>query len=250
MTNTPDNWRPAGASEARWQLLPIPPTEAMIEAGVKDHRHEQSFAGAEETYLAMVAAAPAPPDATVSAERTPEQIEISKCWERLEESGFPPEASGWPFQDIRGELPSAIDAALDCLIRQREDLLAEVTKLRAAPASAASDWQLLPKEPTTKMFGAFISATLAIDHTELPAGAFEAFAQDYRAMLAAAPAPQDVGREATIEEARQEIVLAIAFLTRDGNTDRITETVRQLISCFASADAKLRALSANGGGRG
>lgn len=71
------------------------------------------------------------PEATVSA--TPEQIEISKCWQRLEESGFPPEASGWPFQDIRGALPNAIDAALDCLIRQREDLLAEVTKLRASP---------------------------------------------------------------------------------------------------------------------
>ena len=49
------------------------------------------------------------------------------------------------------------------------------------------DWVLVPPEPTTKMFGAFISATLAIDHTELPVGAFEAFAQDYRAMLAARP---------------------------------------------------------------
>lgn len=68
-------------------------------------------------------------------------------------------------------------------------------KARACLTAALSDqvvvpngWQLLPKEPTTKMFGAFISATLAIDHTQLPAGAFEAFAQDYRAMIAAAPA--------------------------------------------------------------
>lgn len=50
-------------------------------------------------------------------------------------------------------------------------------------------WQLVPKEPTSSMFGAFISATLAIDHTQLPAGAFEAFAQDYRRLLAAAPPP-------------------------------------------------------------
>lgn len=55
---------PSGDSaegETKWRLLPVEPTEAMIEAGVKDHRHEQSFAGAEETYLAMVAAAPAIP---------------------------------------------------------------------------------------------------------------------------------------------------------------------------------------------
>ena len=40
-------------------VVPVEPTEAMIEAGVKDHRHEQSYAGAEETYRAMLAAVPA-----------------------------------------------------------------------------------------------------------------------------------------------------------------------------------------------
>ena len=40
-------------------MVPVEPTEAMIEAGVKDHRHEQSYAGAEETYRAMLAAVPA-----------------------------------------------------------------------------------------------------------------------------------------------------------------------------------------------
>ncbi len=50
--------------------------------------------------------------------------EIAKCWQTLEESGFPPAIN------IEGELPNAINAALDCLIRQREDLLAEVLELR------------------------------------------------------------------------------------------------------------------------
>lgn len=55
--------------------------------------------------------------------------------------------------------------------------------------TAPSGWQLIPKEPTPAMFGAFISATLEIDPSELPAGAFEAFVKDYRAMIAAAPMP-------------------------------------------------------------
>ena len=57
----------------------------------------------------------------------------------------------------------------------------------AALTAALQGSVVVPAEPTTKMFGAFISATLAIDHTDLPAGAFEAFCVDYRAMLAAAP---------------------------------------------------------------
>jgi hypothetical protein len=57
--------------------------------------------------------------------------EVSKCWETLDGHGFPPEACGWPFKSIVGELPNAIDCALDCLFRQREALQAEVEKLRA-----------------------------------------------------------------------------------------------------------------------
>lgn len=61
-------------------------------------------------------------------------------------------------------------------------------RLNEAEDTAALEGSIVvPAEPTTKMFGAFISATLAIDHTDLPAGAFEAFCIDYRAMLAAAP---------------------------------------------------------------
>jgi hypothetical protein len=58
--------------------------------------------------------------------------EIGECWKVLQDSGFPPEASGWPFVDIKGELPNAISCAIDCLIKQREELLAEVTKYRKA----------------------------------------------------------------------------------------------------------------------
>ena len=46
--------------------------------------------------------------------------------------GFPPEACGWPFKSIVGELPNAIDCAIDCLVRQREALQTEVDQLRAS----------------------------------------------------------------------------------------------------------------------
>lgn len=65
-------------------------------------------------------------------ERTPEQNEISKAWETLESFGFPPEAIGWPFNPVDGLLPEAIECALQCLIRQRESLLAELKPLRIA----------------------------------------------------------------------------------------------------------------------
>ena len=65
-------------------------------------------------------------------ECTPQQEEISKCWETLEGHGFPPEACGWPFKSIVGELPNAIDCAIDCLVRQREALQTEVDQLRAS----------------------------------------------------------------------------------------------------------------------
>jgi hypothetical protein len=56
--------------------------------------------------------------------------EIQLSWEALEGHGFPPEAVGWPFRDAAGLLPEAIDCAIDCLVRQRNDLLAEVLELR------------------------------------------------------------------------------------------------------------------------
>lgn len=56
--------------------------------------------------------------------------EVSNAWKTLEGSGFPPEACGWPHRDMRGILPEAIDCAIDCLLRQRSDLLAEVIELR------------------------------------------------------------------------------------------------------------------------
>ena len=56
--------------------------------------------------------------------------EIAAAWQTLEGYGFAPEASGWPSQDLSGLLPEAIDSAIACLIRQREDLLTEVMALR------------------------------------------------------------------------------------------------------------------------
>lgn len=70
---------------------------------------------------------------SVESQRSPEQDEISRCWQMLENHGFPPEACGWPFISLVGELPNAIDCAIDCLVRQREDLLAEVLELRKRP---------------------------------------------------------------------------------------------------------------------
>lgn len=49
------------------------------------------------------------------------QREISDSWHMLESFGFPPEACGWPFQSIAGELPNAIKCAMDCVIRQRDE---------------------------------------------------------------------------------------------------------------------------------
>lgn len=39
-------------------VVPKEPTEAMLDAGVRDHRHGQSYEGARETWAAMLAAAP------------------------------------------------------------------------------------------------------------------------------------------------------------------------------------------------
>lgn len=45
-----------------------------------------------------------------------------------------------------------------------------------------------------------------------------------------------------IEDVRRVIVLAIAFLTRDVGTDRITKTVNQVVEKLVAADAVIRAL--------
>jgi hypothetical protein len=54
------------------------------------------------------------------------------------------------------------------------------------------------------------------------------------------PAQQPGMREA-LEAARSEIVVAISFLGRDLNTDRLTETVDSLITRLSKADADARA---------
>jgi hypothetical protein len=44
-----------------WVAVPREPTEAMLDAGVLDHRGEVSFDEATAVWVAMIAAAPSPP---------------------------------------------------------------------------------------------------------------------------------------------------------------------------------------------
>jgi hypothetical protein len=81
----------------------------LIEANRKSARPEDWF----PSLRALRALLSAPDELT---------DEISRSWQKLEEHGFPPEASGWPFRSIKGELPNAIDCALTCVIRQRNEL--------------------------------------------------------------------------------------------------------------------------------
>lgn len=55
--------------------------------------------------------------------------QVRGAWRALEDRGFPPEAAGWPF--IEPDLGAAIGAALDCLIRTREDLIRQRDALQA-----------------------------------------------------------------------------------------------------------------------
>ncbi len=70
---------------------------------------------------------------------TAHEAEIAQWWDMLEGFGFPPEASGYPFRDLTGLLPEAIKCALECIIRQRDDLLAEMRALRAAVSEAKGE---------------------------------------------------------------------------------------------------------------
>jgi hypothetical protein len=54
-------------------------------------------------------------------------------------------------------------------------------------------------------------------------------------------AAQQPGMREALEAARSEIVVAISFLGRDLNTDRLTETVDSLITRLSKADADARA---------
>lgn len=58
--------------------------------------------------------------------------QVRGAWRALEDRGFPPEAAGWPF--IEPDLGAAIGAALDCLIRTREDLIRRPTPKTTCPA--------------------------------------------------------------------------------------------------------------------
>ena len=125
------------------------------------------------------------------SERTPEQEEIAQCWDVLEGHSFPPEACGWPLVSIIGQLPNAIDCAINCLVRQREDLLAELLPVRAGL------WQIVPKEPTKEMIQACI---WALDRWREKHGNVQGFVPPgdkyqvrWRAMLEAAPAPVAAG---------------------------------------------------------
>lgn len=58
------------------------------------------------------------------------EVEIVNSWNALEGFGYAAEATGFDCSNLNGELPHAITFALDCLVRQREDLLREVLELR------------------------------------------------------------------------------------------------------------------------
>jgi hypothetical protein len=51
-------WAIANEKGMGWRLVPVDPTEDMLDAGVKDTRPTISYAEAEEIYRAMLAAAP------------------------------------------------------------------------------------------------------------------------------------------------------------------------------------------------
>lgn len=65
--------------------------------------------------------------------------EVADAWAVLESHGFPPEAVGWPQENIGGKLPGAIDSAITALVNTREDLLAEVIKLRPQCSAGRDD---------------------------------------------------------------------------------------------------------------
>jgi hypothetical protein len=60
-------------------------------------------------------------------------------------------------------------------------------------------------------------------------------------LVASGGAAQQPGMREALEAARSEIVVAISFLGRDLNTDRLTETVDSLITRLSKADADARA---------
>lgn len=64
--------------------------------------------------------------------------EIAVAWAILESHGFPPEAVNWPQENIAGKLPVAIDNALTAIVGARDDLLAEVMRLREAVPQTVS----------------------------------------------------------------------------------------------------------------
>lgn len=98
--------------------------------------------------------------------------EIEQAWQTLENSGFPPEACGWPDRDITGLLPEAIECALDCLIRQRNDLLKEVLTLREAKPNAAAGFHFL------KEFDCFWADPLHMKHPDAEAYSYLRQARD------------------------------------------------------------------------
>ncbi|MHC2867931.1 hypothetical protein ACVIYH_009064 [Bradyrhizobium diazoefficiens] len=64
--------------------------------------------------------------------------EVADAWAILESHGFPPEAVNWPQENIAGKLPVAIDNALTAIVGARDDLLAEVMRLREAVPQTVS----------------------------------------------------------------------------------------------------------------
>ena len=75
--------------------------------------------------------------------------EVADAWAILESHGFPPEAVNWPQENIAGKLPVAIDNALTAIVGARDDLIAEVMRLREAVPQPTPDLSAGMKQPMT-----------------------------------------------------------------------------------------------------
>jgi len=131
------NTRPTPALPDGYVIVPKEPTQAMLDAGVLDHPHEQSFEGAKATWEAMIAAAP-----PVSSPALPD--ERAKLVEK-----------GWQLHRRALSYSTGIPAA--------NALLADCGEFAKAAAEALSTIAPLPNETEKLLELADAAVTWALD---------------------------------------------------------------------------------------
>lgn len=104
--------------------------------------------------------------------------EIGESWRALEEKGFPPEACGWPFQSIVGELPNAITCALNCISEQRDERDTTIASLR----EQVDDLQIALSGTNKDWNAAMLRAHAAESRVSVLEGALENARRDLRAI--------------------------------------------------------------------